>query len=183
MCDLVYFDPCKKRFVDKYTKLSFVPSKQSTKPTKATIYTALCKLTMHSFDHWRSQGGKVMWALLGHIVKGEGNAAKQPRIRAFRIIYTRARANLTRAQARVCPGLATPLNRISGTAICLGSQEASVLVCATPAEGNDGIGDRNGLLSSHTHKHKGKYMYMCAVARLFGTYLEGLLPSSMAISS
>ena len=59
--------------------------------------------------HWRSQGGKVMWALLGHIVKGEGNAAKQPRIRAFCIIYTWARANLTRAQARVCPGLATPL--------------------------------------------------------------------------
>ena len=52
-----------------------------------------------------------MWALLGHIAKGEGNVVKQPRIRAFRIIYTRARANLTQAQARVCPGLATPLPR------------------------------------------------------------------------
>ena len=50
-----------------------------------------------------------MWALLGHIVKGEGDAAKQSRIHAFHIIYTRARANLTRAQARVCPDLATPL--------------------------------------------------------------------------
>ena len=52
-----------------------------------------------------------MWALLGHIVKGEGNAAKQPRVRAFRIIYTQAQANLTRAQAQVCPSLATPLDK------------------------------------------------------------------------
>ena len=64
--------------------------------------------------HWRSQGGKVMWALLGHIVKGKGNAAKQSRIRAFRIIYTWARTNLTWEQARVCPGLTTPLEACRG---------------------------------------------------------------------
>ena len=39
MGDLVYLDPCNKRFVDKYTKLASVPSKQSTKPAKATIYS------------------------------------------------------------------------------------------------------------------------------------------------
>ena len=65
-----------------------------------------------------------MWALLGHIVKGEGNAAKQPRICAFRIIYTRARASLTRAQARVCPGLATPLkHRLSGASISIAKMQ------------------------------------------------------------
>ena len=39
MGDLVYLDPCNKTFVDKYTKLAFVPSKQSAKPAKATIYS------------------------------------------------------------------------------------------------------------------------------------------------
>ena len=39
MGDLVYLDPCNKRFVDKYTKLASVPRKQSTKPSKATIYS------------------------------------------------------------------------------------------------------------------------------------------------
>ena len=39
MGDVVYLDPCNKRFVDKYTKLASVPSKQSTKPAKVTIYS------------------------------------------------------------------------------------------------------------------------------------------------
>ena len=49
MGDFVYLDPYNKRFVDKYTKLVSVPSKQSAKPAKATIYS-LGKLTMHTFD-------------------------------------------------------------------------------------------------------------------------------------
>ena len=47
MGDLVYLDPCNKRFVDKYTKLASVPSKQSKKLAKATIYSFL--ETNHTF--------------------------------------------------------------------------------------------------------------------------------------
>ena len=36
---LLYLDPCNKTFVDKYIKLASVPSKQSTKLGKATIYS------------------------------------------------------------------------------------------------------------------------------------------------
>ena len=39
MVDLVYLDLCNKKFVDKYTKLAFVLSKQITKRAKATIYS------------------------------------------------------------------------------------------------------------------------------------------------
>ena len=49
MGDVVYLDPCNKRFVDKYTKLASVPSKQSTKPAKVTIYSFVETITLHSF--------------------------------------------------------------------------------------------------------------------------------------
>ena len=32
-----------------------------------------CTITCTHSKQWRSQGGKVMWALLGHIAKGKGN--------------------------------------------------------------------------------------------------------------